>query len=182
MSPGGASVPQVVINSLEWQKLWMASTLCHSTSLQDKYPEEDFENMLKQRNNRFPSNLPPCRHHHHHPPLHCRQKLTCPTPWWWRVCERWLLRFDPVERPQALLAPPDVIQFEKDGPLNDKSDGDTLIIRLGLFTPSDHESACLSLILVFQIITFSLSESNADVASSSRGERYPRFLIEWIYC
>ena len=81
------------------------------------------------------------------------------------------MRFDPVERPQALLAPPDghdVIQFEKDGPLNDKSDGDTLIIRLGLFTPSDHESACLSLILVFQIITFSLSESNADVASSSR--------------
>ena len=76
------------------------------------------------------------------------------------------MRFDPVERPQALLAPPDVIQFEKDGPLNDKSDGDTLIIRLGLFTPSDHESACLS--LVFQIITFSLSESNADVASSSR--------------
>ena len=142
MSPGGASVPQVVINSLEWQKLWMASTLCHSTSLQDKYPEEYFEKMLKQRNNGFPSNLPPC--HHHHPPLHCRQKLTCPTPWWWRVCERWLLRFDPVERPQALLAPPDghdVIQFEKDGPLNDKSDGDTFIIRLSLFTPSDHESA-----------------------------------------
>ena len=54
------------------------------------------------------------------------------------------MRFDPVERPQALLAPPDghdVIQFEKDGPLNDKSDGDTLIIRFSFFTPSDHESA-----------------------------------------
>ena len=35
----------------------------------------------------------------------------------------------------------DVIQFEKAGPLNDKSDGDTLIIRLSLFTPSDQESA-----------------------------------------
>ena len=40
MLAGGASVPQVVIDSLEGQKLWMASTLWHSTSFQNKYPEQ----------------------------------------------------------------------------------------------------------------------------------------------